>query len=191
MGAVSARWERRWFVLLSSGELKWNAVDETDIQERSCLIVNAHISSSKSLIAEEIGEFDDTASPYYLLITTATRRLTVRTSSSAERDRWLAHLTTVASQPRDPGQFKLAENPEMVFALAPMQWNGSLFAQCVPRPAFRALCERYEILADASTVDSVFDGLVAEQNHPNPSVVFDRFLLYVKGLTKSLTEPSG
>lgn len=126
LGAVTAKWERRWFVLCSNGELRWYGVDEIDQEERdnaSCTIQNAFVSSSKASVIETIGDFNEELAPYYIFVGTATRRIILRTDSSAERDRWIVHLTTVAKAPRDPvspasaPQIKtIMEDTEAIFA---------------------------------------------------------------------------
>ena len=132
------------------------------------MILNAHVTSSKERLIDEVGDFDDSVAPFYLLISTATRRLTLRTESSAERDRWLKHLSEVAVPRHDPESVaaraslgrpraRIVEDAELIFALSPMKWNVNEKGDglmVMPRSAFRALCENHTLLADPFTVGS-------------------------------------
>jgi hypothetical protein len=183
---VTAKWERRCFYLKKSGELMWREVGSSDNTFGSCLILNAHVSAEKVSLVEEIGDYLESSPPYYLLIATATRRLTIRTESLSDRDHFMAQLKKVATSKthRDHQLKHIAEDAEILFALAPMYWQvipKAASQMAVSRASFKALCERNPILGDQLIVDIVYDGLVAD--HAELGLSFDRFLRYVKCLS--------
>ncbi len=126
-------------MLCSNGELRWYGVDETEgTTGDSCTIMNAFISPLKSSLFEEIGDFNEDVAPFYIFIGTATRRITLRTDSNAERDRWIAHLSAVSSAARNkpsevaaktpiPQLKKILDDTEEIFANSP-QRKISLFS---------------------------------------------------------------
>lgn len=194
-GAVTAKWERRQFLLLDSGKLVWNEVGVSDLvcNGGSCIILNAHITSEKESLVEEIGDYVENSSPYYLLIATATRRLTIRTNSLSDRDHFMATLKEIAVSKThaDHEITNQVEDAEMMFALTPMYWNVSpkgTSQMVVSRANFRALCERNPSLGDLSIVDVIFDGLIADHSHSVAGLTFDRFLRYVKCLSSRVSE---
>ena len=198
LGAVTAKYDRRWFCLLDTGVLQWNGEDALETDVDSCSVLRALVSSSKELLLGEVGfDFDENAAPFYILVATATRRLTLRMESSAERDRWHSKLAELAGSSWEGSlgqpQVKLVSDAETIFALAPMHWSanprrGGQGQMIIGRTAFRALCEKHSLLGDPFTVDSIFDGLIEVQSHAD-GLTFDRFLNYVKTLVKSTSDP--
>jgi hypothetical protein len=193
-GAVAPKYEKFWVCLLASGELQWNGLDDADAiipDGESCIILNAFPTCEKKILLEEVGEFDEDIAPFYLLVATSTRRLTLRTHSRIERDSWMEHLRSVVhdvSRLPLPAPCSLVDDSEMVFALAPMRWSINLKGHgqmVISRESFRTLSERYHILSDGLTVDRVFDGLVADHSHAEEGLTFDRFLRFTRGLSKS------
>jgi len=194
-GAVAPKYEKNWVCLFDSGELQWNAIDDAEVVHsvgESCLVVNAFPTCEKKFLVEEVGEYDEDTAPYfYLLIATATRRLTLRTVSRTERDHWMGCLCKVvrdvAGLPLPSPDVSLVASAEMIFALAPMRWSISLRGRgqmTISRASFQVICERYDILAHSLTVDRVYDGLVTDHGHADEGLSFDRFLRYTRGLSK-------
>jgi hypothetical protein len=202
LGAVTSKWERRWFCLTASGELQWHSADgdQTLVQVAdSCIIFNALITSSKDLLETEVGaEINEVSGQYYLLIATATRRLTLRTDSSAERDRWAEHLAAIARPGGQPAKVldlpkppsNVSAEPELVFASAPMRWdserNGGQMV--ISADNFRDMCARHPTLASPRTVSDIYHGLVTNDQPFDAMLTFDRFECYVNYLAKSQTE---
>jgi hypothetical protein len=52
----------------------------------------------------------------------------------------------------------------------------------ISRSSFRSLCEHYDLLSDSLTVESIYDGLVADAE----VLSYERFHRYVKSLAKGL-----
>ena len=202
LGAVTSKWERRWFCLTASGELQWHSADgdQTVLEAAdSCIVFNALVTSSKDLLETEVGaEINDVSGQYYLLIATATRRLTLRTDSSAERDRWAAHLAEIARPGGLPIKFSdlpkpptnVSAEPEMIFALAPMHWDSERDGgqMVISAEDFKDMSARHPMLASPSTVSDIYHGLVTNDQTPDAMLSFDRFQCYVSYLTKSQTE---
>jgi hypothetical protein len=187
---------------MASGELQWHSADGDEATAEaadSCIVLNALVTSSKALLATEVGaEINETSGQYYLLVATATRRLTLRTDSSAERDRWAAHLAAIAHPGGLPVTISdfpnlptsIADESELVFALAPMRWasKGNGGQMVVSLEDFRGMCARYPMLACPSTVSEIYHGLVADDQNADAMLTFDRLVRYLGYLAKSQTE---
>jgi hypothetical protein len=52
LGAVTAKYERRWFSLMDSGELQWQEghSDADGAAKESCTILNAHVTAAKEFL---------------------------------------------------------------------------------------------------------------------------------------------